>query len=601
MHRDVHPLHAEVGRLRQLLAASHAEQTDAVHAIRQTLEKQFSEERSGLLEETGRLQGQLAALEHELTKRNENHEHELALWRTKLGETDKAFGSAMRQVETLKQELQNVATLAAAEQRELSDRHRSAVIRHESLVAEQLERIESLDSQMGEQEELLVAWELAHDGAVALCEWHDSQHHLDRKTTAEALAARDDQIARLHATIGILRTDHETVEIINGDLDHRNDDLQSQIDWLQHALESLEANANRERSESNQKVAVLREEAEVIGARLAVASEERKSLIESLAKRKSESESFDASLFAKDQEIEATRKVANDAQRQLEQLRREHDAVAVQNDQMRNQLRELSGKVTRLESELSDALRTLKDSEATTAVRERQLRDLQSAARAAEADSLLRASESEQQYVVRMQQLEDELERQRESELRITQANKDQRTKISELENELAHSKQSAAAAEIERSRLQEVADQLEERISRSEKVVADGQDQIAILDATVIELRSELSDHAEASTRMEREQEESRTQIIDSLKQDVEELISERDELVASAAESARRTHQLETKLGNLSVYENPVNEVKRLSAELARRVANHARERESLYRRIEHLRSSPSGMRAA
>jgi len=56
-----------------------------------------------------------------------------------------------------------------------------------------------------------------------------------------------------------------------------------------------------------------------------------------------------------------------------------------------------------------------------------------------------------------------------------------------------------------------------------------------------------------------------------------------------------------LEKQLHELTIHADPIAEVKRLSSELSRRAAEHARERESLYRRIEQLQVDRNHWRAA
>lgn len=651
---DVRWLQAELTRLRQLLQTSQAHASRQANAIRHQAEHEFSHQKTSLLHEIRTLGNRLASLEQQSRQETEKHEQECTRLKADADQARRLLQTSDEQIVALKQELQNLAAAASAEQRELQQRHLSMVARHEAMVAEQGQTIDVLRSQLADQDVILEHWRVAQDQAVSLSEWYETEHHKMlvrlseqrdehdryRARTSEAFALCEEEIETLEATVEILGTDHETVELINADLDHLNDQLQSELQQLQCELESVLDEAARERQDSAEQIEAMTLQLQESSTRLISVSEEKKSLLETVSKLNAKADDFDASLFAKDQEINATKRVAAESQRQLDLLRREHSGVSNQNDEMRNRVREAVANATRLETELADACRRAEQAEASITERDHQIRELQSVARAAEASAMLRANEAEQQYVVELQRLESLIQQHEESARQLTHSDSDYQSRIAELENALAASKQSAAASASENDRLQQTNEQLTRRLDERESAYDVKRARIEMLEATLAEMKSDASKHAEETSQLRLELANRRNQLaeyadriatqqnrllrqeqdiaeaqrqlqqsdapeqdplVDALQQQVVELTAQRDRLTQQDAESSEAIRRLQIQLDDWMRYENPVNEVKRLSAELAQKTAEQARERERYLRRIEQLQTPGGFTRAA
>ncbi len=525
---DVRLYHAEITRLRHLLASAHTTYTQQVTALRQHSEQAFVQQRKLLSGKIESLQQKLASLQREAEHDQHNHDQELAAVRNQLSQARRGVETANRQIADLKQELANVATAASDEQQELQRSCESILARHHATIAEHFATIENLQKQVDDQEKILKHWRAAQEQAVALSEWYESEHERERARfaelsedfaqfrcrTNEELAACDEEIETLEATAGILATDHEMVELINADLDHLNDKLDFELQSLQAELESVVAQSARDQQETQRVIEMLRGDLHETTVRLNAVSEEKKSLIETVANLKETADEFDASLFAKDQEIDATKRLAAETQRQLEQLRLENAGLASQNDTLRKRVRDVTDETERLQAELDETQCRVEQAEAAASQRDQQLREIQSAARAADANALLRANETEQQYAVEIQRLEAELEQLAASQDHRSKNEADAQARIAELEEALTESHRAVAASSAENDRLQQTVDQLGGRIADLELATDSKTEQIHSLEATVTDLQREAADARQQIATRDAECAERKTQL---------------------------------------------------------------------------------------
>ncbi|WP_372895682.1 hypothetical protein [Stieleria sp.] len=528
---DFRLYHAEIARLRQLLASTHAANNRQAAEIRRRAEQALAQQKQFLVGKIETLQQQLSVLQHETRTERDNHEQEIATVKQQLAEARSAAQAVNRHVATLKHELKHVAQAASAEQESLQRAHDSIVSRHNAAIADKLATIKALQQQMDDQDEILEHWKTAQEQAVQLSEWYESEHERERlrytqlvdefarfrSKTSEAFAICEDELETLEATVGILQTDHEMVELINADLDHLADLRESEIRQLQTELEAVLVESSCDRQESQRAIEMLRNQLHDTTARLTAVSEEKTSLIETVASLKAKSDDFDASLFAKDQEIDATKRLAADAQRQLEQTRRENNGLVSQNDQLRHRVGDLSKEITIVQTELADANQRADQAESMLLERDHQLREIQSAARAADANSLLRANEAEQQYAVELQRLEAELERQKQAQHSESQLSASDQAKVAELEHALAASQRSVAVSSTENDRLQQTIDQLHTRLADVERAAAAKADRIELLEATLSELRQDASSHQQENVQLRADLAERRSQLAES------------------------------------------------------------------------------------
>ena len=548
---DVRGLHHEIARLRKLLSDT---QTSAKSSVRAA-----AQHSARLNEQVETLQQQLRELREASAAKQQNRDQELQSLRTKLADAQQATLAKAGQVTVLKRELENVAIAASAEQKQLEDRHASVTGRLQAAVVEQQSTIESLRSQIDEYDESLTLWQIAQQQAVALCEWYElecrverdelellrSEYDRFRAGASEAFALCDDEIDTLEATVGILRTDHEMVELINADLDLLNDQLQAKLDDLQGELDALVAKSAGDREESIRAIDMLGQQLHTTHSRLNAVSEENRSLVQSVAKLKSAQDDFDASMFAKDQEIGATKKLAEETRKQLDQLRREHAVMAGQNDDMRNRIREQAGNVARLESELADASQQAAQATAIVAERDRQMREIQSAARAAEANAMLRANEAEQQYAIELERLETALQRKQESETLQSQSQANDQARIDELEQQLTADRQAAktaaAASAAENDRLQQIIDQQHLRLGDNLATLDAKDARIELLEESVAELQTELAGNTNQTSQLRLELDQRRNQLseyADRVATQQQSLALQEQELVALKAQ---------------------------------------------------------------
>ncbi|MCO8125317.1 hypothetical protein NHH03_26500 [Stieleria sp. TO1_6] len=621
---DLRVYHAEIADLRQQLLSVQSQHTKQLESARQLARQELGKQQAQSSDQIAALKYQLAEQEQRSIADQELHEQSQAAMRNELESLRQQVHTAASSNTLLKEELANLAAAASAEQQQQAGCYRSLLSRHESLLAEKEHMASEQERVVAEKQVLideyeqeLLAWEMAHDLAVDLCQWHDTQHGNARRELAQIIAQHEQfrgsaeeafqlyerEIQTLQATVAMLRTDHETVELINGDLDHRLDELECLTADLQDDLRETLANHQQvlekhtsEQFEALQEIESVHAQLDAMTDRHQSISQEKNTLIDTVAALEEASDQYDAAMFAKEQELAATQRVSDEAQRQLEQLRREHGVIAGQNDMMRNQVRELTGSNEKCNQEVADAIERCELAESAVAERTSQLKELQTAARAAEADAMLRANEAEHLYAV-------ELER---------------------VENELESTVQRLADATAKSSRLQNSINDLTNQLDQAQRQRDENDRHVETLDATIKQLQtaaaeqSQLAVQADASSGQaddDQQEMESLRRRIDQLTDDRERIQAENEQLRV-AADGFRTefaglegqndylrvaVNQLQSELDEWSQYQNPVAEVKRLSAELANRISRHASEREALCRRIEQLQDSRSVSRAA
>lgn len=407
------------------------------------------------------------------------------------------------QVKRLQMELRNVATAAHAEQEQLAQQSLQQVRRHHAIVKEKNKTLSQLQEQFDRY----------------------------RSHAAEAALEHESELQSLEATIMLLQTDHETVELTCADLDHHVSRLECAFDDVQAEIESLHTDFDFRHQGTLLSLELVEEQLNDAHRRLAVETEEKSSLIESLAALKKEIRGHDAASFAKDQEIEATAKISSETHRQLETLRREHQAVLSQNDLMRNQIRESLASNERLDAELHrsaeerDALVSQLDESRRT------LTELQSTSRGADANMQLRLSEMEHCFVTERDAWESErieLENDRE---RLT-------AEVKRLEDSMSVLIQERGVSELPSERQAVVIAELEDGLAQANQ-----------------SLRESISEN-------------------ERLQQTIESLHEKWIESTQTTAHSAGLAKECE-----------------RLSRKLAEQTASHSRERDALKLRVEEL----------
>lgn len=245
---DVRYYLAEIEQLRQRLGSAQAEQ--ALHSdqlrrseqLRRWAEQSRSRQQSETHGRINALKRQNELLEHEACEESQVNEQRSEILRSKLDAAQQSIRASSRQVDVLRDELRNVALAASSEQSELADRHQSFVECHQLVVDQKDTQIETLETQ------------------VAIFENLQSQYDLFRKQASDAFGICDDEIELLDATIEILRTDHEAVELVAADLDHQNDKLQCTIGDLQRTVDKLDqqiVDQGRERDMLNRRIEQL--------------------------------------------------------------------------------------------------------------------------------------------------------------------------------------------------------------------------------------------------------------------------------------------------------------------------------------------------------
>jgi chromosome segregation ATPase len=705
-------------QLQQQLAATQHQTERAVTETRQRLEHDFQVRQ----EQWAR---RVDELESQLRQQQEGHQAQIGELCSQRDQAVQQATRAAEEIRSLKQELQHVASAAADEQRQLHDKQtalaeqhaaalrdkdrqlaqqRSELEAHSSEIERKQSEIEDyetaicqyeteLEQSQGELERFeseLTAWQVAHEQSVSLCEWHERQHQVSRikidsqeaayealrQDSFDAFAEYELQIETLEATVKLLQTDHEAVELINSELDSKIDEqqavvmdlqtaitelqstgfgLQATIAKLQQELASRRENAARDQQESRRSLEILRQTLIDTEQQLGVSQMENRSLTETIAQLKSAADERDAVLFAKDQQIDATQRAAEETRHQLDQLRKDHQRLSTENAQLRHRIDELSGEITELETDL-ESFRTNSDqanakaSEIAERLAEKEtaLKELTSAARAAEANALLELSEAEQRHAVEVERLETELAKRDTEVSHYSRQSSELQAEIDGLRDQVSVAEQHTNASIAEKDRLQQQIDQLQHQLGQAQQRVVESDqrvssfetenaklrgeaavrgeqleqltreaksrvteltnyaNQLAGLQAELVEKESQLEteiserwqarcEELEQANLRQRERHHqtqwSQQQTIDQLTGRLRSLESEKKRLAEQVAETSSRLDRLMAELKHWSQFAAPISEARRLTKAFADATARHAREREQLYGRIRQL----------
>ncbi|MEO1614773.1 MAG: hypothetical protein AAFV88_02925 [Planctomycetota bacterium] len=454
---------AELQRLRQVIA-----QTQAKHQRELTSLRQSEMQKSAAFRK--RAEAIIAGLEKELSDKASAADE-------KLQSVSQEKQRLEAELKAIKQELQNVAVTAASEQHtlkeqlaretasrtreieQLESKHSSLTAEH-AMLASKHSAIEfelaALVSRCEDQQQMITSWHRSSESALQLCEWLECVA-IEAREEADGVAfqyeallheatalqmASDAEIARLGDSVSLLESDHLDSELVIESLDLRLDESQRELTELQTQIIELEQQAEERRAQTIVSMDELHEQLRQGERLLAIAATEKSSLVESVTRLQASADEFDASLFAKDQEVEATERLYQEAQSQLDRLRRENAAyekqVAALQDTNHGNLDELRLAETqrdeaisrgdRLDQELSE-LRE-RENELQT-----QMRQMETAAKASQANTLLEFSEAEQQFQERLQTVETQLEEQQhESESQRIHAADRERQQSEQLE-----------------------------------------------------------------------------------------------------------------------------------------------------------------------
>ncbi|OYP34974.1 hypothetical protein [Rhodopirellula sp. MGV] len=555
---------AEIARLRGIVASTQSDADRRFAHLQHQVLSRSNAEKADLIAKLNELQSKNRELQQ---SHQAERDHRISRENDLAGEVD-----------SLKKELANMASAALAEQQTLRDHHALQSQRHQALLAERDQQIHHQErlvkdvesravafrQQLESADQRRAAWESAHESSVDLADWLVQQcQKLSRDLSSSEnaydqlhdeamrlLQQRDNRLRKLSDTVSVLQTDHEAVELANADLDHLNDRLQCELDELTKEFDNVQVGAKREQQQLVQATQSVSDQLARTNLKLESLSREKQALLEAIEQRRDIEDQFDASLFAKEQEISASKRAADDARRQLDQLRREHAVSVGQNDQLRSQVREQDKELAELKQRLDDANEQLDQAVELADQRDQQFRQLQTATRAAEANATLQQHETAREYAMEIDRLESLIEKY-ECESRAA-----------------AHDKDTVVTAVADSVVIDErqIAERVRSETSRLE------QDLIAT---------RERYHHANLIEQRRRE----------SLEEQLQRYIADNSSLTIRLREADIERQQLQFRLKTFDGFEKPVAEAKRLSRELARHQAESAAEREALYDRIEAL----------
>ena len=424
--RDWRVWQAQIAQLSQRLAAQEARHSQQILQLQQSSQSILQKQTAQLQQRVLELEGQLAAA-NEKTTQDESLLTNLQAWRKKCA--------------------QQAQALEAAEQHH---------------------------SQLCAAKDLLKHWRRAHQVAVDSDDWLQRQRQVDRDRYQTLATRYEDhrekarqraadwqrQITLLEATVSMLRVDHEAVEVTCADLDHYANRLAAECDDMRTAL--------RDGSQSEQQ---LRESLEKAAKTQRQQQIEIDDLTAQLAELSTVSEGFDAQLFAKDQELDKTRRLVAESQRQIEVARREAAASDNQNETLRSQVRESASNIADLQEALEYTQGQLNDALDKKHSFENQLRELQTAARAAEANSLLQAGEAQQAYTAELEELREEIA---QLTAQLTESSRDQgalQDTVTALTEERDRARKAAQQSSSENDQLQQIVDELNDRLGEEKQL----------------------------------------------------------------------------------------------------------------------------------
>ncbi|MDM4014102.1 hypothetical protein [Roseiconus lacunae] len=537
------------------------------------------------------------------------------------------------EIETLKLELANAASAASGEQRQLTERLQLQTQRHDAIVSERdqqirvqelqvskaAEQTQTLRAQLEDTEQRLESWATAQTAAVDLADWLDDQC---RKMTRDAIASesaydqlhdeamrllrqRDQQIRKLSDTVAVLQVDHETVELTNDDLDQLCARLEFENELLAEQCNLLTSHARRDQQQLVQATQTVSDQLATTNLKLDALSREKQALLETIEQHRQAEDEFDASLFAKEQEISAISRNMSDKQRQLDHLRKEHAVAIGQNDQLRTQVREQDGKIEELQSKLAEANDHADEALKLVDERDQELRQMQAATRAAEANATLQQHETARESTLEIERLETLVEQyQRDGETRAEEVGQ-LTAKTAKLESQLADKERISEAFAKENDGLQKQLEQAHRRLAQTEEKLHLANERLQLGELALDELRQSGGAYENEARQLRSEVENHKLRLaeyadqIATLQHKLESAATASSPIPSPLNASmqaiiARLEQRLIDETQQLQLFdglEHPAAEAKRLSRELARRNAEHAAEREALYRRIQEL----------
>lgn len=549
-----------IARLQHQLATSQASHQRAMHDISQTASLQFAEEKAAF-------QHRIADLERASHNDNADVQRVITELRQEVSRLSRLATDRLSNVNSMQQELGNLAAAAAAEQDDLAKQSIHQVRKHQEAIAKKEDMIREMHA--------------------------ESERY--RASVAEDMFAQRCKHETLEATVKILRTDHETAELDCSRLESRCDEHEFHLQELQLDLESYIHKIADEQMLSLLALDESREALNSSNQRLAIETAEKQSLIRSTSELRRRAKEHDAQLFAKDQEIDATNKVAHDSQRQLESIRRENESLVSQNDLMRNQIRETTKAISELKQQFSDLEISSAETDARLADRNRQIKDFQSAARASEANVSLQMSDAEHQFALERERIEEQCETERQTWLndrkrlvfeidQITQQLEQQKcqsvnpTILSELKSSLNQTQQALNASSAENDRLQTTIDSLNARLVQSDDRAAKERESSQQSSSRLEEVETQLTAKSQQLSNSDL--------MLQQLRRQAAQYANSISLLQAEIAER-------DALLNEMPPREDSVKECERLSQELSRRIVSHTQERDALNERIEQLRS--------
>ncbi|MEM6468141.1 MAG: hypothetical protein AAF802_01130 [Planctomycetota bacterium] len=547
MPADNRQLIEEIGRLRGLLANQETQSSRQIQSVREAERRRSITFKHRIEELVSKLRREASEAKSELSSINKSH-----------AESTSKLES---EISKLKQELQNIAAAASEEQKNSAERLERDRAHHERELAQLKELLKAEKNRATEESHrhrLLsqqnVQWRRSQAATVKLAETLE-QLGLSCRADADELRisheglAKDyeslvheslhyqsdaeESITRLRDKASLLESDHLDLELICESLDQCIDERDAEIDELTHQLDGVFESSRINERYFEATAQELRQQVDFVEAQLVVALAEKSSLAESIAKLRTEADDFDASLFAKDQEVAATKRQCNEAQSQVDLLRRENAALGQNVTEIRECLRKQKQAFdeAKLEGEQSASNCQTLERQLTELQREKtaldnDLRQFETSARAAEANALLQANESEQLFLVRLEALESELSEQRTlNEKQLSDHQREQenwREQFTQLQSKVS-------ASENEARGFQQRVDHLRGELESSQ--------------ADARALTDQVATHAN-TLRLNTEEHQRQQQMIETLQHEKEQaeqrLASAEERLLESRSEAA-------------------------------------------------------------
>lgn len=381
--------------------------------------------------------------------------------------------------------------------------------------------------------------------------------HAELQTTLDRLQVTEE---RLKDSETRLHTSEERFETAEGKLAESDRQLRE----LQSAARAAEANAVLRAQEAEQQHLAEIE-------RLETELEARQSVADREAQRESERDQHVQTL---ESELHSTRQALAASSRENDRLQQTVEHLGTQIVELTTAAHERDERIASLNENVRDTQNeVLAQTDQVTQLRT-ELSERRSQT-AEYADQLATAQHVNEQLRQQRDAIEKQLADARDQ-------NEQSRKEISQLQEELARK------AESDQTELDKAEAELRQESER---------EQASLWQQRLLDLESEHLRQRERDHQVQVKQQIT----IDQLTESAEQIATERDALRLELETVIGVKESLEDDLRALNVHADPIAEVKRLTTELARRSAEHARERETLYRRIEQLQVDRTLWRAA